>query len=337
MNLYRYIKELLFIHDCVIVPGFGGFVADYRPARINHESNTIVPPGKEIRFNRSLAHNDGLLISYISEEKGIGYVDAKRIVNGFVNELNRKLEKGKNILFEEVGTFYYDRHENLQFEPDPSSNFLPDSYGLYEFAVTPLEEYDVNKRIRKKFADKEPSKSKLRRKVLWRVAIAVPLLVALVVVPLKTDLLKFRTNASSLNPISDVEVIDSNAEQAEEEMQQTVREETVAGGEQLDENQEVIQPTPVDESDAADEGLGSETFVPVEYYIIAGSFRITGNAEHYRKQLAAQGYPSIIMEPVNGLHRVTLNSYPTKAEAITALAELRKDPSNKELWILRKD
>ncbi len=337
MDLFRYIKELLFIHDCVIVPGFGGFVADYRPARINHESNTIVPPGKEIRFNRSLTHNDGLLISSISEEKEIGYVDVKRMVTGFANELNRKLEKGKRILFEEVGTFYYDRYGNLQFDPDPTSNFLPDSYGLYEFAVTPLEEYDVNKRIRKKFTDKEPSGTQLRRKVLWRVAIAVPLLVALVVIPLKTDLLKFRTNVSSLNPISNVDEIDSNAGEQEETIQQAIREEDLAREEKPETDHEITQPTPVDESGVAEIETAAETIAPVEYYIIAGSFRILGNAERYREQLTGNGYPSMIMEPVNGLHRVTLNGYSSKAEAISVLAELKKDPSNKELWILRKD
>ena len=337
MDLFRHIKELLFIHDCVIIPGFGGFVADYRPARINHESSTIVPPGKEIRFNRSLTHNDGLLISYISEEKEIGYVDAKRMVTGFADELNRKLEKGKRVLFEEVGTFCYDRYGNLQFEPDPSSNFLPDSYGLYEFAVTPLEEYDVNKRIRKKFADKEPSRTPLRRKVLWRVAIAVPLLVALVVIPLKTDLLKFRTHVSSLNPISKVDVLDSNAAEQEEAFQQAVRKEDLTREENPVADPEKIQPALADESGMAEKETVSETIAPVKYYIIAGSFRISGNAEQYREQLTGKGYPATVMKPVNGLHRVTLNGYPTKREAISALAELRKDPSNKELWILRKD
>jgi len=335
MDLYRYIKELLFIHDCVIIPGFGGFVTDYRPARINHESNTIVPPGKDIRFNRSLTHNDGLLISFISEQKGIGYVDSKRMVTGFVNEVNRKLEKGKRVVFEEVGTFYYDRYGNLQFEPDATSNFLPDSYGLYEFALTPLEEYDVEKRIRKKFADKEPSRTNVRRKVLWRVAIAVPLLVALVVIPLKTDLLKFRTNVSSLNPISNTDVVDSNTEQPEEAIQPEVIEEEIAGENQLEADNEIRQAALPEESDGVEEGTAAETIPSVEYYIIAGSFRILGNAERYKERLAGQGYSSTVMKQVNGLHRVTLNGYPTKEEAVSALAELRKDPSNKELWILR--
>lgn len=337
MEIYGYIKELLFMHDCVIIPGFGGFVTEYRPARINHESSTIVPPGKEIRFNRNLTHNDGLVISYVSEQKGIGYVDSKRMVTGFVNELARKLEKGKSVVFEEVGTFHNDRNGNLQFEPDPNSNFFPDSYGLYEFALTPLAEYDVERRIRKKFTDKDPSRAISRRKVLWRVALAVPLLVALVVVPLKTDLLKFRTNVSSLNPISSTSGIDSNTGEPAE----TIRDENIDEGITTDAQPEAednigqtAQPAvPGD----GEEKPASEVMIPDEYYIIAGSFRVPENAHRYKEQLAGQGYPAAVLEPVNGLHRVTLNGYPTKEEAISALTGLRKKASNRELWILRKN
>ena len=338
MNLFGYIKELLFMHDCVIIPGFGGFVAEYRAARINHESNTIFPPGKEIRFNRSLTHNDGLFISYISEQKGIGYVDSKRMVTGFVHELTRKLEKGKKVVFEEVGTFCNDSFGNLQFEPDPASNFLPDSYGLYEFALTPLEEYDVEKRIRKNFTDKKPSRENFRRKVLWRVAIAVPLLVALVVVPLKTDLLKFRANVSSLHPISGTNGLDSSAGQAVEASQDVAMEERIDPETQPDAEDDISQPAqPVVSDDREDKPAAPGVMEPDEYYIIAGSFRILGNALGYRDQLAGEGYPSAVLEPVNGLHRVTLNGYPTKEEAISALAGLRKKASNKDLWILRRN
>jgi nucleoid DNA-binding protein/cell division protein FtsL len=336
LNLYSYIKELLFLHDCVIIPEFGGFVANYRPARINHENNTIVPPGKDISFNKSLNHNDGLLISYISESRGVGYVDAKRIVTNFVHEVNRRLEKGIRTVFDDVGTFYYDTQKNLQFEPDPSSNFLLDSYGLSEFSFAPLEQYDVQKRIRKKFLDKEPSRFESRRKVLWRIAIAIPLLVALVVIPLKTDVLKFKSNVSSLSPVSNTEVIDSNLEQPEADVLETDTEEKINAGNSQEALSEMEQPSAVPGTDHVPETIITENLPVVKYFIIAGSFRNVENSERYREELTKQGYSSIILDPVNELHRVTLSGYPSKEEAVSALAQLRKDPSNKEMWILRK-
>lgn len=335
MDLSVYIKELLFLHDCVIIPEFGGFIANYRPARINHESNTLIPPAKDISFNKSLTHNDGLLISYISEVKGVGYVDAKRMVDRFVKDIVKQIEKGKRTPFDEIGVFFFDNQKNLQFEPDLSTNFLLDAYGLSEFTFAPLEDFDLQKRIGKKLRDKEPVKLNVRRKVLWRVALAVPILVALVVVPLKTDLLKFKTNVSSLNPLSNTEMIDSGLDQPAVD-EDTFAEEVVNEGlstESLNDEEDLVTTATTEEI------LEDEIVAPVQsdnYYIIAGSFRNIENARRFNNDLTTQGYNSLLLEPIDGLHRVTLNGYPTKESAVTDLTEFRQNPANNELWILRK-
>ncbi len=66
MDVTAFIRELLFGHDCVIVPGFGGFIGNYTPARIDKRTGTFYPPVKQISFNRNLNHNDGLLVGKIS-------------------------------------------------------------------------------------------------------------------------------------------------------------------------------------------------------------------------------------------------------------------------------
>ena len=71
MEISQYIKEILLLNDCVIIPDFGGFVANYKPAMI--ENNRFFPPTKEIAFNNKLISNDGLLINYISEAEGVDY------------------------------------------------------------------------------------------------------------------------------------------------------------------------------------------------------------------------------------------------------------------------
>ena len=96
MDITAYIRELLFSHDCVIIPGFGGFIGNYSPARIDKSSSTFHPPVKQISFNRNLNHNDGLLIGKISESSGLNYGDARNIVDEFVNNVRKRLEKGKN-------------------------------------------------------------------------------------------------------------------------------------------------------------------------------------------------------------------------------------------------
>ena len=48
LELVRHIEYLLTEHDCVLVPGLGGFVLQYVPARFSEGRKSIQPPGKQI-------------------------------------------------------------------------------------------------------------------------------------------------------------------------------------------------------------------------------------------------------------------------------------------------
>ena len=92
MDVTAFIRELLFGHDCVVVPGFGGFIGNYTPARIDKSTGTFYPPVKQISFNRNLNHNDGLLVGRISFTSKINYADARDLVEEFVTDVRKKLE-----------------------------------------------------------------------------------------------------------------------------------------------------------------------------------------------------------------------------------------------------
>ena len=61
----NYIQELLYEHNSVIIPSFGGFTAGYKPASIDHVQGVIFPPSKDLKFNRYLTINDGILVQHI--------------------------------------------------------------------------------------------------------------------------------------------------------------------------------------------------------------------------------------------------------------------------------
>ena len=46
----NYISELLFLHDCVILPGFGGFVGNRLSAQLNNNTGGLDLPKKQILF-----------------------------------------------------------------------------------------------------------------------------------------------------------------------------------------------------------------------------------------------------------------------------------------------
>ena len=67
ISIEQLIGDLLIQHNCVIVPSFGGFVAQKISAKIDFKSGKILPPSKSLLFNRQLINNDGLLANVISE------------------------------------------------------------------------------------------------------------------------------------------------------------------------------------------------------------------------------------------------------------------------------
>ena len=52
MSISKHIIELLYNHDCVIVPGFGAFLT--KSIRASHDNDVFSPPRKSITFNGML-------------------------------------------------------------------------------------------------------------------------------------------------------------------------------------------------------------------------------------------------------------------------------------------
>jgi nucleoid DNA-binding protein len=290
LDVTAFIRELLFGHDCVIVPGFGGFIGNYTPARIDKNSATFYPPVKQISFNRNLNHNDGLLVGRISGTKGINYGDARNMVEDFVAEVRKKLAKGERVVFDNIGTFQNNQEGNVQFEPDRSANYHLDSYGLESFQCLPLEGYDVRKRVNS-HSIKDPVKQASMRKVLWRAAVIIPLLSVLVVVPLKTDLFKSKVETTTMNPLVSAE-FEHNKRAVDEDF----KAELVKAEDNSKTNPEVV--------------AAAEVIIPVNnetntYFLITGSFKSEANAKSQADLLKEEGFTPEIVTAPNGFYRVS--------------------------------
>ena len=73
LRIITHIERLLLVHDCVIVPKFGGFVLQTVSAVCNGEEHLFSPQRKEIVFNITLQHNDGLLSESYMQMYGVNY------------------------------------------------------------------------------------------------------------------------------------------------------------------------------------------------------------------------------------------------------------------------
>ncbi len=325
MDITAFIRELLFGHDCVIVPGFGGFIGNYTPARIDKSTGTFYPPVKRISFNRNLNHNDGLLVGRISGVAGIGYGDARNMVEEFVSGIKKKLEKGEKITFDRIGSFINNHEGNIQFEPDITVNYHLDSYGLESFQCMPLEGYDVRKSIARHI-NTDPVIRARRRKILWRAAVIIPLLSAVLAVPLKTDLFRSKVQTSDLNPLVTKE-FEHNKKAVDEGNTATLalnKENKIADS--------VSEPA-VNTTVEAPVKVVNHAQAP-GYFIITGSFKSEENAVTQVNMLKEEGFDPEIIPAPNGFYRVCAMSCSDQETALH-----RKDSIAKKFpgtWVSRK-
>ena len=129
-RLKECVFELLFQHNCVIIPGFGGFITNYKSAGFEDSRLLIYPSRKRLAFNQNLNQNDGLLVNQWSIIKSISYQEALTEVEAFGSYLNTKIHSSKSFDFKNLGTFYQNPEKNLLFLPFQGLNFHDSSFGL---------------------------------------------------------------------------------------------------------------------------------------------------------------------------------------------------------------
>ena len=129
MTIAKYINDLLYRYDCVIVPNFGGFITNRIGAKVNPFTNNFYPPTKQISFNAHLKQNDGLLLNYIASVENISFEKAIIKINEAVSSWEETL-KNKQVVFDNIGNISLNENSQLIFEPKKNHNFLTNSFGL---------------------------------------------------------------------------------------------------------------------------------------------------------------------------------------------------------------
>lgn len=305
MEINQCIKELLLLNDCVIIPEFGGFVANYKPASVHN--NQFTPPSKEIAFNNKLISNDGLLISYIAQAERIDYFDAKQKVDSFVEETILNLEKNRTIYFEGIGYLHYDSRENLLFEPQVKENFLVESYGLQNFSYEKLYQRQMPAPAFK-IENPEALPVIFEKRRIKKLVVAIPLLMAMALIPLKN-------NKEYLSK-SDMGMLESLMQAAPAaNISQSAEPATAQYTEQV--NAEVAK--------------------PFTHYIIGGSFKSEENANKYLQQLQEKGITGMNLGVYHGLHRIAIKGFYSEQEAQKELNIILHQSPGSGAWIAENE
>ncbi|MGC9374902.1 MAG: SPOR domain-containing protein [Bacteroidales bacterium] len=326
MDIKKHIKELLVENQSVVIPGLGGFVAEYESAAFDVSENKFLPPTQKIHFNPAYSFDDKKLVDFIAQKEKINTDKANLHLKEFVAQVKKQLNTGKNVDFPEIGTLHRNPKGNILFIWDKRSNLLAEAFGLKDLTIKPIEQPSRPNALVKK-------KSKTGKKILIAFASAAAFLLIIALSWYFTDGYKnfdFITSDKSTpkknNTVKNLKskiYLDSIArsDSIKAVINQTIDVTT-------NKKKALFYQEP--ETKPAEE---QQQFT--QFHIIAGSFKNMENAEKYCSNLKALGYEPEIIESDKNLLRISIYSYPDEISALKKLYKLRETSEIKSVWILK--
>lgn len=309
MTLAKYISDLLYRYECVIVPNFGGFISNEIPAKVNHFTHTFYAPSKQITFNSQLQNNDGLLTNYVASSENTSYVKALEFIDKEVIRW-KNLISNEELDLENIGSFNLNQEGNIIFEPSNSINYLTSSFGLSSYVSPAVKRIAYKEKVRQleTIAPILPAEeNKHKTPAFIKYAAAAVIIFALGTVGWK-EYQKFEYNN-----------LLAQTEQQQKSLEKSIQEATFV----------ISDPLPT-----ITLNVTRETH---NYHIIAGAFREPQNAEIKLQQLLKKGYNASILG-INkwNLTQVAFESLNSRTDALNKLNLIKKTES-KDAWLLVKE
>jgi nucleoid DNA-binding protein/predicted transcriptional regulator len=350
----RHIADLLYHHECVIVPGLGGFIKAFQPARILHTTNEFFPPSGTIAFNSGLAGNDGLLANYIASTEKKSYREAIQELRNWSELCMETLKQGEKVILEGIGKLEMNASGKIEFSPSKQVNFNADSFGLPVFFAKIVDSEAVI------VPDIPPAKHIYRNRRLHRLvpetlkwaAVLAPFIAFGIWGSLEGNLVDnyvhnytgmyswVRSTPGKSAPVhiakqpikikqESSEIIQSPADILASENISFVPN-TVSYAELAKQNLTIaVADAPNFESKEINSG-------ELKYHIIGGAFRDYNNALKLISMLEEKGFPASIVDTTSsGLYIVSMKGFNNYIEAASQLEEIKKSGFSAS-WILKK-
>ena len=321
MLIKQYIKELLYIHECVTIPSFGAFLTQSTRAFVNYEVGNFEPPKKIIGFNILLKNNDGVLANHLAKKEKISYEKALKKIEKEVIIWKQRLNT-QNLFFPGIGEMKLTYDKKIEFFPSRQINFDSNSYGLIPFQRNPIKKIipvSDNKNLfhmdnqTKDDLMFTPEEKKSQNPLLRYAAIAILTLALLGTSYYYGD--KYMTQEKIEATKIAQKKIKDNVLNATFDLGTISKIEL-----NFDAENNYIQP------------VAEYNF----YSIIAGSFRSMSNAEKKLSTLIEEGYNAEYSKSSpEGLYRVAYGRFESKKEALKLLNFIRYT-LEEEAWYLEE-
>ena len=128
-DVLKVLPGMFWDHDCVMLPGLGGFVCNPRSAWYDEAKRQIVPPSRDVLFNPRLTTNDGVVANELMAKHGLAYGEALKAVESLVDHVLAGLDKGETVEMPGLGKLYREEDQQLRFMADVEFEQMLQSFG----------------------------------------------------------------------------------------------------------------------------------------------------------------------------------------------------------------
>lgn len=345
-ELERHIAKLLLDNDCVIVPGFGGFMAHHIAASYDEKNHIFLPPTRTVGFNPRLTMNDSILAQDYVSCYDLSYPEALKRIESEVDEFRQMIlgEDGGHELCG-IGRLYALENGEYDFIPNDNGITTPATYGFQAFELDTLpatesapestpaaSATDIRKTEPSPFAayspiaeaapstahneeeeTEQPTLSlNIPVKMLRHMAAACIVLFVMLSIPSRLgDASTGTTSQSAIDAKWLYEIMP--------------KEMTSGKPESLVASEEAAQAKADGQADESD---------ALPYYTIVLASRVSlKNAQHYVDKLHQQGMAEASVCRHNGFTKVIYRKFASRAEANSALSLLKANSSFADSWI----
>ena len=357
-QLIATIENLLIEHDCVVVPGLGGFIHQQQDAYYDANSALFYPSGKQLAFNARLHYNDGLLCQAYQMQLGLSFDMANQRIRQAVCELKDYLAQYRHLSVGRLGQLIQ-QADTLVFEPALRNDLCALSFGLKPCA------FPADKQIHLE------TRSSASPWLSYVATIAACLLLLFTFIqdnhylpesPLPQQI---KVQESAVMPLCSVKPVDSSVEtMASYEQLAEVASETEAKSEmEAEAVTELATETPTETltevasetqtpmvtelatetevqtaavTEVAEKSLHNYPGAQKQYLIVIASFPTAEQAEQYIQSRHLQEQFSSVGIAVSADRcRVYAQAYSDKSEALSHLDEFRQaNPKYAKAWVL---
>lgn len=322
-EFYTFLEHLLYEHECVIIPQFGGFVVNAQDFQFNAKEGKIYPKRKCVAFNEKLKTDDRFLTTEWAKKQSISQKEASVEIATISKELKFQISTQGYLTVGKLGAFTLNSENRLSFSPNPDFNADLSVFGLFPVGLghaiskekkTVLEEAPVAEDL--PTYTPEPSPIKVSRSAY------VYALIAFIIGGLGAFFLtepSSHQSQSSLNPIKIEKKVAAPVEITTPEAPAPVHLDTV---------QKKVIAAPVEVATRADQYI---------IYLVAASFQSLTQAEKGLKEFKSRGFEQaeiILKNEQTKFYRISLGTEHSMDAGYAKAMEL-KATKKVDIWVYK--